>query len=301
MKVGFIGTGHMGNPVVRHLMRAGNDLVVHDKRQEATANLIELGATWADSPRQVAEQSDVVFTSLPGPAEVDEAVSGSEGILAGAREGMIHVDLTTSLPSAVRRVAAQAAEKAVGFLDVPLSGMVTGAEAGTLTVFVGGDAATLEQVRPLLEAFTNHIFHVGEVGHGNILKLTNNIMIHGSTIIVQECLAFAVKAGLDPKQLYEIWNVSSSSRFVYDIPLWLEEDYEDPAFTVRLAAKDAGLTVEAAREIGVPMPTAAAAAQTYLRAVAQGYGDLLRQGGGLLTVQDAAGVEVVKDRWRKRG
>jgi 3-hydroxyisobutyrate dehydrogenase-like beta-hydroxyacid dehydrogenase len=290
----------MGNPIARHLLRAGHELTVHDKRQEATANLVELGAIWADSPREAAERSDVVFTSLPGPVEVDEAVGGAQGILSGSKPGTIHVDLTTNLPSAVKRLAAQAAEKGVGFLDAPLSGMVTGAEAGTLSVFVGGDAANLAQVRPLLETFSSHVFHVGEVGHGNIVKLTNNIMIHGSTIIVQECLAFAVKAGLDPRELYDIWNVSSSSRFVYDIPYWLEEDFENPAFTARLAAKDAGLAVEAAREIGAPMPTAAAAAQTYLRAVAQGYGDLLRQAGGLLTIQDAAGVEVVRDRWRKR-
>jgi 3-hydroxyisobutyrate dehydrogenase-like beta-hydroxyacid dehydrogenase len=268
MKVGFIGTGHMGNPLVRHLLRAGNELVVHDLRQESTANLIELGAVWADSARAVAQQCEVVFTALPGPADVDAAVSGPDGILAGARHGTIHVDLTTSPPSAVQRLERQAAASGVAFLDAPLSGMVTGAEAG-LSVFVGGDAQTLEAVRPLLECFTSHIFHVGQVGHGNIVKLTNNIMIHGSTLIVQECLAFAVKAGLDARELYEIWNVSSSSRFVYDIPYWLEEDFENPAFTVRLAAKDAGLCVEAAREIGAPMPVASAAAQTYLRAVAR--------------------------------
>jgi 3-hydroxyisobutyrate dehydrogenase len=214
MKVGFIGTGHMGNPLVRHLLRAGNELVVHDLRQESTSNLIELGAVWADSARLVAQQSEVVFTSLPGPADVDVAVSGPDGMLAGARPGMIHVDLTTSLPSAVQRLERQADAQGVGFLDAPLSGMVTGAEAGTLSVFVGAEAQTLEAVRPLLESFSSHIFHVGRVGHGNIVKLTNNIMIHGSTLIVQECLAFAVKAGLDARELYEIWNVSSSSRFV---------------------------------------------------------------------------------------
>jgi 3-hydroxyisobutyrate dehydrogenase len=300
MKVGFIGTGHMGNPLVRHLLRAGNELVVHDLRQESTANLIELGAAWAENARVVARQSEVVFTSLPGPPDVDAAVSGPDGIYAGARPGTVHIDLTTSLPSAVQRLERQAAAGGVGFLDAPLSGMVAGAEAGTLSVFVGGEAQTLEAMRPLLECFSSHVFHVGRVGHGNIVKLTNNIMIHGSALIVQECLAFAVKAGLGARELYEIWNVSSSSRFVYDIPYWLEEDFENPAFTTRLAAKDAGLCVEAAREIGAPMPVASAAAQTYLRAVAQGYGDLLRQAGGLLTIQDAAGVEVVKDRWRKK-
>jgi 3-hydroxyisobutyrate dehydrogenase-like beta-hydroxyacid dehydrogenase len=212
---------------------------------------------------------------------------------------LIHVDLTTSLPSAVRRQAGVAAQHGVAFLDAPLSGMVSGAHEGILTIFVGGDAAVLERVRPLLESFTRHIFHVGEIGMGNILKLTNNIMIHGSHLIVQECLAVGVKAGLDPQQLFEIWNVSSSSRFVYEIPLWLQGNYENPDFPVRLAAKDAGLAVEAGRELGVSMPVASAASQMYLRAVARGYGDLMRQGASLLTIQEDAGVEIVKPKARR--
>ena len=105
MNVGFIGTGHMGNPIVRHLIKGGHSLTVHDKRQEATANLIELGATWADHPAAVAEVSDVIFTSLPGPPEVEDAVLGANGLLETARPGTIHVDLTSNLPSAVRRIA----------------------------------------------------------------------------------------------------------------------------------------------------------------------------------------------------
>jgi 3-hydroxyisobutyrate dehydrogenase-like beta-hydroxyacid dehydrogenase len=188
----------------------------------------------------------------------------------------------------------------VAFLDAPLSGLVSGAEAGTLTAFVGGDGWVLEAARPLLETFTSHVFHVGDVGTGNILKLTNNLIVHGSSLFVQECLAMGVKAGLDPRRLYEMWNVSSSSRFVQDVPAWLEGDYDDPPFTTRLSAKDTGLCIEAARELGVSMPVGSAAAQVYLRAVARGYGDLLRQGGALLTIQQDAGVEVVKDRWTGR-
>src|SRR5688572_1918612 len=117
----------MGNPVARHILRAGNSLIVHDRRQEATANLIELGAEWADSPRLVAEQSEVVFTSLPGPPEVDEVVLSAEGILGGAKPGMVHVDLSSNLPSAVRRLAQIESGQSIAFLDAPLSGMISGA------------------------------------------------------------------------------------------------------------------------------------------------------------------------------
>jgi 3-hydroxyisobutyrate dehydrogenase-like beta-hydroxyacid dehydrogenase len=285
----------MGNPIARHLIRAGHQLVVHDRRAEAAANLLELGATWADDPRSVATQSEVVFTSLPGPPQVDEAVLGDDGILAGAQGGTIHVDLTTNLPSAVRRIAAIEEARGVSFLEAPLSGLVAGAEAGTLTIFVGGDAKTLEVVRPLLEAFGKTIFHVGAIGRGNIMKLTNNMIIHASALLVQEALALGVKAGFEPEELYEMWNASSSSRFVQEIPTLLEGNYENPNFTLALAAKDIGLCVEAGRDLAVPMTVASAASQVYTRSVARGYGHLQRQGGTLLTIQAETGVEIVRN------
>jgi 3-hydroxyisobutyrate dehydrogenase-like beta-hydroxyacid dehydrogenase len=296
MRVGMIGTGHMGNPIARHLITSGNELAIYDRVQEATANLIELGATWVDDPGSVAAQCEVVFTSLPGPPEVDEAVLGEQGILAGAKLGTIHVDLTTNLPSSVRRIASIEEARGVSFLEAPLSGLVAGAEAGTLTIFVGGDSRTLETVRPLLEAFGKTIFHVGAVGRGNIMKLSNNMIIHASALLVQEALALGVKAGFDPMELYEMWNASSSSRFVQEIPTLIEGDYENPSFTLALAAKDIGLCVEAARDLAVPMSVASAASQVYTRSVARGYGRLMRQGGTLMTIEDEADVKIVKRR-----
>ena len=293
MQVGVIGTGHMGNPIARHLINAGHDVTVHDKRQEVTANLIELGATWADHPQAVAEHAEVVFTSLPGPPEVDEAVLGENGLLGGLRPGSIHVDLSSNLPSAVRRLSNIEAVKDAGFLDAPLSGMVTGAEAGTLTIFVGGDEKTLAQVQPLFECFGKNIFHVGPVGTGNILKLTNNMMIHASSLIVYEALAIGVKAGIDAERLYEIWNVSSSSRFVQGIPRLLEREWDNPSFTLALTAKDVGLCVEAAREMHVPTTMASAASQVYIRSMAKGLGDKLMS-ASLQSIEDEAGVKIGK-------
>jgi 3-hydroxyisobutyrate dehydrogenase-like beta-hydroxyacid dehydrogenase len=292
MRVGFIGTGHMGNPIARHLIKAGNELFVYDHNPAACANLIELGATWAESPRAVAAQVPVVFTSLPGPNEVDEAALGDDGIVMGAEKGTIHVDLSTSLPSAVKRLARAEARHGVDFLDAPLAGLVVGAEAGTLTTFVGGDPKLLEVVRPLVETYTNHIFHVGEVGQGNIVKLTNNLIIQGSHLFVLEALAVGVKSGIPAPKLYEMWNVSSSSRYVQEVPKWLERNFENPVFTQYLSAKDLGLAVEAGRELGVPMSVSSMAVQVALRALNRGYGMLQRIGAQFRTIEDEAGIRI---------
>jgi 3-hydroxyisobutyrate dehydrogenase-like beta-hydroxyacid dehydrogenase len=293
VKLGFIGTGHMGNPITRHLLKAGHDVTVYDKRQESTANLIELGAAWGESPAGVAEASEVVFTSLPGPPEVDDAVLGENGILDGAKPGMLHVDLSSNLPSAVQRLSRIERARGLDFMDAPLSGMVIGAEEGTLTIFAGAEEATLERARPLLEHFGKNIFHVGPVGTGNVLKLTNNMMIHASSLLVQEALAIGVKAGIDAEKLYDIWNVSSSSRFVQGIPRLLERNFDNPSFTLALTAKDVGLCVEAAREMNVPTTVAAAASQVYVRSMAKGLGDKLMS-ATLITIEEEAGVKIEK-------
>jgi 3-hydroxyisobutyrate dehydrogenase-like beta-hydroxyacid dehydrogenase len=290
--IGFIGAGHMGNPIARHLIRAGSNLTVHDKRPEAIANLIELGATWADSPAQVAQQSDVVFTSLPGPPQVDEAVLGENGLLQGARDGMVHVDLSTNLPSAVQRLAQIEASRGVAFLDAPLSGMAAGAAEGTLTVFVGGDEKTFQAVEPLLGTFGKNIFYIGpQAGLGNIMKLANNLMVNAIPLLVDEALVLGVKAGIDAKRLFEIWNVSSASRFVQGIPRLLERDFDNPSFTLALSAKDVGLAAEAGRELGVPMPVTSAAAQVLTRSVAAGLGDK-SPAAVIITIEDGAGTRV---------
>lgn len=291
MRVGFIGTGHMGNPMARHLIRAGHELVVFDRRPEAAANLVELGAAWGESAAGVAAQAEVVFTSLPGPPEVDEAVLGEEGILAGAKPGTVHVDLSSNLPSSVRRLARIEATRSLTFLDAPVSGMVTGAEAGTLAVFVGGDAQAFETVRPLLQTFGANVFHVGPVGNGNIVKLSNNLMTIASGVLVYEALALGVKAGIPAAKLYEMWNVSSSSRYVQNVPRLLERQWDDPSFALALAAKDVGLAVEAGRELAVPMAMTAAAAQTYTRAVARGLGAKSPQ-AVMQVIEEAAGIRI---------
>jgi 3-hydroxyisobutyrate dehydrogenase len=296
MRLGFIGTGHMGNPMVRQLLRAGHDLIVHDKRQETTANLIELGASWADSPAAASADVEIVFTSLPGPAEVDVAVLGADGILEGATDGAVHVDLTSNSPASVRRLANLEAARGVTFLEAPVSDMVSGAvgaEQARLTVFAGGDAAVLECVRPLLATFASNIFHTGDVGTGNVVKLTNNMISLGSRVLIQEALAVGVKAGIDKAKLHEMWDVSSASQWVKDLPRFFEMSSEAgaPTFTLALSAKDVGECLALSRELGVPMTVGSAVSQVFTRTVARGLGNH-GPAATLLTIEAEAGVKL---------
>ncbi len=259
-QVGFIGLGAMGNPMAANLLAAGHSLVVHDLREAAAANLVESGAAWATTPAEVARASDVVFLSLPGPADVTGVVTGPEGILAADRPGTVVIDLSTNQPAVTRRLAAAAAERAVQLLDAPVSGGVAGARRGRLAVMVGGDSATVEEVRPLLEVIGNRVFHVGAVGAGNVVKLLNNMMFFINLLGSVEALVVGAKAGVDPEVLRQVVQASSGGSFVWDFASRaLLDDKLPPSFTVALAAKDISLATALADEIGVEVPMGALA------------------------------------------
>ena len=160
MNIGFIGVGHMGGPMAQNIQKAGYDLVVHDLRKEAAQHLLEKGAKWMDTPKGVAESCQVVLSCLPGPREVEEVVYGANGLMAGWKKGDIYVDMSTNSPSTMRRVAEDAKVREVAVLDAPVSGGTWGAEAGTLSIMVGGDAHALEKVHTVLKAIGNNVFHV---------------------------------------------------------------------------------------------------------------------------------------------
>jgi 3-hydroxyisobutyrate dehydrogenase len=290
MRLGFIGTGKIGNPMARNLIGAGHDLVVNDLRPAACANLLELGATWVESPAAVAAETGVIFTSLPGPLEVEAVLTGPAGILAGAQPGAVYFDLSTNAPSLARRLAALAAERGVTYLDAPVSGGVSGAEKATLAVMVGGDHATFDSHRPLLEAIGANVFHLGDVGAGCTAKLANNLIALGVSHLLNESLVMGVKAGIDARTLYEVMNVASASRFVQGVPRLLERHFDEPTFTLALAAKDVGLAVGLGREHGVPMPASAAIEQTLLAATAAGYGERASS-VSMLWLESLTGVE----------
>ena len=291
MKAGFIGTGNMGNPMARNLLKAGVELTVNDVRREACANLIELGATWVDTPKEVAQASEIVFTSLPGPRQIDEVTLAANGLYAGASEGMIHVDLSSNSLSAVKRLAGLAAQQGIGFLDAPVSGGTAGAEAGTLSVMVGGNQATFDAVKPYFEMIGQNVFHLGEVGAGTVHKLTNNMLALGASLLLQEVMTLGVKAGYNTKSLHSVWSVSSGRGQAAMMPNVLKRNWDNPFFSLALSAKDIGLCLEAARDLDVPRPVANAVGQWYTRSLVRGRGNQ-SWFATLATIEEDAGVDV---------
>ncbi len=273
MRVGFIGTGNIGNPMAANVIAAGHELVVNDLDQERTENLVELGATWVSTPAEATAASEVVLTSLPGPPEVEAVLTGSDGILAGAQSGTVYFDLSTNSPADARRLAAIAAERGVTMLDAPVSNGVQGARDAKLAVMVGGDEATFDRYRSVLEAIGEHIFYMGESGMGALTKLVNNMIAITSGMVLQEAVVLSAKAGLPPERGHEVWSVASAQRLVGGIPRLLERQVDDPSFALNLAAKDLRLAIETGNQAGVAMPLASAAADNLLRAAGRGWGD----------------------------
>ncbi len=292
-RVGFIGTGTIGAPMAKRILDAGHALVVCDRVEAATAPLVAAGAARAASPREVAAACRVVFTSLPGPREVEEVATGRDGLLAAARAGDVHVDLSTSAFDAVRALAAREAASGVHLIDAPVSGGAAGAAQGTLTVMASGEQSAFERVEPLLGAFGKNVFYLGESGNGTLTKLVNNAIFLCGGLLVQETFALAAKAGLDPNRLLEVVSKSSGAAYAGLAKLLLGRGFDNAFFQLALAEKDVGLALASAEGLGVPMPVIAAAHATYARALELGLGKKLFA-ATLLAIEDAAGVEVPK-------
>ena len=197
MKVGFVGLGNMGAPMAGWLLKAGFPLVVHDVRAEAAADLVERGATWADSPGNVAEQCDVVATCLPGPSEMEAVTLGRGGIVAKIQPDAIYIDHTTNSPEVVRMVGVAIGERSAHMLDVPVDGGREGALAGDMTLFAGGDETVVERARPVLECYSSNIAWVGELGTGSITKIVHNALAMSIDFLVAECLTLGAKGGVE--------------------------------------------------------------------------------------------------------
>jgi 3-hydroxyisobutyrate dehydrogenase-like beta-hydroxyacid dehydrogenase len=271
MRLGFVGTGTMGNPMACCLIDAGHRLAVHDLRREATAALCAVGATWADSPRATAEASEVVFTSLPGPAQVEHVVlDPSTGILAGLKAGGGYVDLTTNSPGVVRRIATACRERGVAMLDAPVSG-----RPPAMTIMVGGEPATFARYHPLLACMGRNIFHVGGIGAGCVAKLVTQYLGYTNLITSLEGLLIAARAGIDLGVLAQIVPVSAGASRTFDnIPRSVLTGTFTAGGTLDIVAKDVHLACELARDVGAPAHTGLIADDLYQRAQAQGWGDI---------------------------
>ncbi len=257
MRVGFIGLGTMGLHMAANIRRAGHALVVHDIRRAAAEPLLAAGAEWAESPKDVAARSDVVFLSLPGPPEVEQVVfAGNSGVLAGAHPGMVLFDLSTDSPAMVKRVHAALAERGCEAFDAPVSGGPEGARTGRLAIWCGGDRATFDRLKPLLDSFGDQAAHIGPIGTATVAKLVHNMAGYAVGLAIAEVFSMGVKAGMEPVALWAAVRQGALGRrrtFDRITDQFLVNRYDPPAFALKLAHKDVSLAVGLARELGVPM------------------------------------------------
>ena len=302
MNIGFIGLGNMGGGMAANVLRAGHDLTVHDLRREAATPLLEAGASWADTPAELAAACDITLTSLPGPREVEAIALGESGILEGigegegSAEGKVYIDLSTSSPTLIRGIAEDFAAKGVSVLDAPVSGGPVGARTGRLAVMVGGDREVYERVKPALDAIGDKVSYIGPIGSGSVAKLMHNCIGYGLQTIVAECLTLGVKAGVDPEPLFEAisnGSVGRGSSFANTYPnTYLAGNFDPPSFALQLAHKDVSLALELAREYGVPMSVGNIAHQELTAALNRGWGDMDSRIAMTLQEERAGGVEV---------
>ncbi len=291
MKVGFIGLGIMGGSMALNVKAAGHELVVHDLRREAAAPHLKAGAQWADGPRQVAQQSEVVFTSLPGPPEA-EAV-GAE-LLEGMRPDAAWFDLSTNSPTVVRRIHARFAERGIAMLDAPVSGGPRGAKSRKLALLVGGERAIFDRFRPVLDAIGDQVIYIGPIGAGSVAKLVHNCAGYAIQAALAEVFTMGVKAGVDPLALWAAVRQCSLGRMRTFDRLgnqFLQGKFEPPDFALKLAHKDVTLATELGREIGVPMRIASLTHAEMTEALGRGWGE--RDSRSFMLLQEErAGVDI---------
>lgn len=284
--------------MAEQIAAAGFELVVYDVRQKAAVPLMDNGATWAGSPRAVAEQCEVVCTCLPGPKEMEAVALGEDGIVRGVVPGSTYIDHTTNSPVVVRKVHDVLTRQGVAMLDAPVSGGMEGARTRDLTVLVGGDGAVVERSRPVLDAVGKTVIHAGGIGAGCICKLAHNCASFTVRQAIVECLTLGVKAGVDPSVMVDVFQRSALGG-AFDLQRRLPEtlfrgDFE-PRFALKWSNKDMVLAAELARANEVPMPLAEITAQEMADAMSQGWGDM--DGSIAMTLQERrAGVQVRVDR-----
>ena len=294
MKVGFIGLGTMGSSMALNTIRGGFDVVVHDIRRESATPHLEEGAAWADTPQQVASQSEVVFTSLPGPVEVEAVSLGDEGILAGMSEGKVYFDLSTSSPTLIRQIHEEYAKQGVHVLDAPVSGGPSGAKSGKLAIRVGGDRDIFEKHKHILGAIGDAPYYVGPIGAGSVAKLVHNLTGYIIQTALAETFTMGVKAGVEPLALWQAVRKGAQGRqgpFERMANHFLPGKFDPPDFALRLAHKDVDLAVGVGREFDVPMRLSNMVLSEMTEAMNRGWGHRDSRAPMILQ-EERAGVEV---------
>jgi 3-hydroxyisobutyrate dehydrogenase len=302
MQIGFIGLGTMGAPMARNLQGGGYKLVVNDLRKDAAALHVTAGAAWADTPKAVAAHSDVIFTSLPEPRDVEKVALAPEGLLAGIKRGAAWFDLSTNAPSLVKKLNAAFAEKGSHMLDAPVSGGPQGAASRKLAIWVGGDKSAFDAHKAVLDTIGDQARYIGPIGSATIAKLVHNMSGYAVVCALAETFAMGVKAGIDPLALWEaVRQGAVGRRYTFDalINQWLPGKYDPPDFSLKLAHKDVRLATELGRELGFPMRMCELAYAEMTEALNRGWGG--RDSRIVMNLsQERAGVAVKVDPERLR-
>jgi 2-hydroxy-3-oxopropionate reductase len=288
--IGFIGLGIMGRPMARNLLKAGYPLVVHSRSRGPVDEIAGAGAKVGTSPRDVAAQCDVLIAMLPNSPDVEQVVLGRDGVIEGARAGMIFLDMSTISPLVSQKVGAALAAKSVQMLDAPVSGGERGAIDGALSIMVGGDRAVFDKVLPIFQAMGKTITHLGPLGAGGFTKLANQIIVAVNLTALGEALTLAKKAGLDRELTLQALagGLAGSKCLDQKKPNYLAGTY-NPGFKIDLHYKDLGLIMESARALGVPLPATAAVQELFSALRVMGRGGL-DHSGVITLLEDLAGL-----------
>ncbi len=277
--VGFIGTGVMGLPMCQHILNGGYEIFVYNRTKAKAQKLVDNGAIWCENPQQVANKSDIIFTIVGFPKDVEETYYGDNGIFSGIKPNSIVVDMTTSEPSLAVKISEMAHQKSCLALDAPVSGGDTGAKNGSLAIMIGGDQKAFDEILPIFKLLGENIKYMGKAGAGQHTKMSNQILIASTMIGVVESLLYAYKAGNDLGEVIDVigkgaaasWSINNLGRRI------VNKNY-DPGFFIKHFVKDMGIALKEAKRMNLSLPGLALAHQFYLSALACDYGELGTQG-----------------------
>jgi 3-hydroxyisobutyrate dehydrogenase len=279
MNVGWIGTGVMGKSMCAHILNAGHTVYVYNRTKQKAAFLVENGAFWCESPEEVAEKSDIIFSIVGFPEDVEEIILGHKGILKRAKQGTVIVDMTTSSPILAVKIYKIAKDKGIFFLDAPVSGGDIGAREGKLAIMVGGDRDIYDRAKPLFEIIGENIAHMGEAGSGQHTKMANQILIAGTMIGVVESLLYAYKTGMDLDSVIDVIGKGAASSWaINNMGRRIAKGDFDPGFYIKHFIKDMGIALDEAKRMNLSLPGLALVHQFYIAATSLGYESLGTQG-----------------------
>jgi 2-hydroxy-3-oxopropionate reductase len=293
-QVGFIGLGIMGKPMAKNLLKAGYALTVHNRSSEPAEELAAEGATIAGSAKEVAQSTEVIITMLPDSPDSELVALGENGILAGAREGSVIIDMSSISPLVSQKIASEASRKNIDMLDAPVSGGEPGAIAGTLAIMVGGKESVFEECRPILEVMGRSVVRVGDVGAGNFVKLANQIIVAANIEAIGEAFTLAQKAGIDPELVFNAIRagLAGSNALEAKAPMIMDRNF-NPGFRIRLHQKDLQNALLTGKELGVPLPVTGLVQQMLGALIVKGKGD--NDHSAIVNfIEDMASVEIKK-------